>query len=118
MLPRSQYFLEGLPPILHRLAIHLYNDMPDNRRADPFVGEGKVNIGRIAGVEFEDGPHRGTHLLALHVGSVTRNTQSQESYKGRNDCVISAGTARCPLFRHEADLIVVRGFMSIARVVN
>jgi hypothetical protein len=117
MLPRSQYFLEGLPPIPHRLAIDPYNDMPDNRRSDPFVSEGKVDVGRIAAVEFEDGPHSGTHLLALHVGGVTRNTQSQESNKGRNDCVVSARAARCPVFRHEADLIVACGFMSIAPIV-
>src|SRR6266516_3233178 len=75
MLPRSQYFLECLLPIPHRLAIYPYNDMPDNRRSDTFVGERKVNVGRIAAVEFEDWPHRRAHLLALHVGSVTRNAQ-------------------------------------------
>jgi hypothetical protein len=67
---------------------------------------------------MSDGPHSGTHLLALHVGGVTRNTQSQKPNKGRDDCVISAGAARCPLFRHEADLIAASGFMSIAPVVN
>jgi hypothetical protein len=118
MLPRSQYFLEGLPPIPHRLAVYLYNDMPDNRRSDPFVGEGKVNVGRIAAVEFEDWPHRRAHLLALHVGGVPRNAQSQKPNKGRDDCVVSAGAARSPLFRHEADLIAARGFMSIAPVVK
>src|SRR5207253_98607 len=107
MLPRSQYFLEGLPPIPHRLAIHLYNDMPDNRRADPFVGKGKVN-GTIAAVEFEDGPHRGAHLLALHVGGISGNTQGAESDKRRDDRVISAGCSRRPRFRHGADLIAGR----------
>ncbi len=77
--------------------------MTNDCRSDPFVREGKVNVGRIAAVEFEDGPHRGTHLLALHVSRVTRNTQSQESNKGRDDCVISAGAARFLLFRHGAD---------------
>jgi hypothetical protein len=65
--------------------------MPDNRRSDPFVGEGKVNVGRIAAVEFEDGPHRGTHLLALHVGGVTGHAQSANSHEGRDHCVIPAG---------------------------
>src|ERR1043166_10090172 len=104
MLPRSEYFLECLLPIPDRLPIYHYNDMPDNRRPYPFVGEGKVNVGRIAAVEFQDGPHRGTHFLALHVAGVTRNTQSQETTKGRDDCVISAGAARLPLFRHGAEI--------------
>jgi len=74
MLPRSQYSPKCLLPIPHLLAIYPYNDMPDNRRPDPFVGEGKVNVGRIAAVEFEDRPYRGTHLLALHVGGISGNT--------------------------------------------
>src|SRR5437660_1924049 len=79
MLPRSQYSPECLLPIPDWLAIHPYNDMPDNRWPDPFVGQGKVNVRRIAAVEFEDGPHRGTHLLALHVGGITGYTQSEQS---------------------------------------
>jgi hypothetical protein len=82
--------------------------MSENRRSYPFIGEGKVNVGRIAAVEFEDGPHSGTHLLALHVGGIRRNTQSAEADKGRDDCVISAGAARLPVFRHGADHIVGR----------
>jgi hypothetical protein len=39
-------------------------------------------------------------LLALHVGGVSGNTQSAESDKGRDDCVISAGATRLRLFRH------------------
>src|SRR4030095_8699300 len=105
MFPRSEYFLECLLPIPHRLPIYHYNDMPDNRRPDPFVGEGIVNVGRIAAVEFEDGPHRGTHLLALHVGGISGNTQSTEPDKGRDDRIIPAGATRLRLFRHGADLI-------------
>jgi hypothetical protein len=108
MLSRSQYFLEGLPPIPHRLAIHPYNDMPDDGGADTFVRQSKVNIGSVAAAEFEDGPYRRAHLLALHVGGVTGNTQSQESNKGRDNCVISAGATRLLLLRHEADLIARR----------
>jgi len=100
--PRPQYSPECLFPIPHRLAIHFYNDMPDNRRSDPLVGEGKVN-GRIAAIEFEDGPHRGTHLLALHVGDISGNTQSTEPDEGRDDCVISAGATRLLVIRHETD---------------
>src|SRR6266487_5401114 len=81
--------------------------MPDNRRSDPFVGEGKVN-GRIAAVEFENGPHRGTHLLALHIGGISGNTQSAEPDKGRDHGVISAGATRLRLFRHGADHIAGR----------
>src|SRR5258705_6475771 len=105
MLARPQQLLECLMPVDHRLAIDFHNDMPDNRRSDSFVSEGKVNVGRIAAVEFKDGPHRGTHLLALHVGGISGNTQSTESDKGRDDCVISAGATRLRLFRHDADLI-------------
>ena len=72
--PGPQYSPECLFPIPHRLAIHFYNDMGDNRRSDPLVGEGKMNVGRIAAVEFEDRPYRGTHLLALHVGGISGNT--------------------------------------------
>jgi len=105
MLPRSQYSPERLLPIPDRLTIHLHNDMPDNRRSDPFVSESKVNVGRIAGVEFQDGPHRGTHLLALHVGGISGHAQSANSHEGCDDCVISAGATRLRLFRHDADLI-------------
>ncbi len=104
-MPRSQYFLDHLTPIPYRLAIHFYNDMPDNRRSDSFVGEGKVNVGGIAAVELEDGPYCRAHLLALHVGGVTGNTQSQESNKGRNDCVVSAGAARFLYLGHGAEHI-------------
>jgi hypothetical protein len=79
--------------------------MPDNRRSDPFVGEGKVNVGRIAAVEFEDGPHRGTHLLALHVGGVTGHAQSANSHEGRDHCVIPAGTGDSLFVRHEPMLV-------------
>ena len=108
MPTRSEQYLQRFPPILHRLAIYLYNDMPDYRRTDPFVGEGKVNVGRIAAVEIEDWPHRRPHLLALHVGGISGNTQSADSHKGRDDCVISAGATRLRLFRHDADHIAGR----------
>src|SRR4030095_4913409 len=58
MLPRSEYFLECLLPSPHRLPIYHYNDMSNNRRPYPFVGKGIVNVGCIAAVEFENGPHR------------------------------------------------------------
>ena len=112
MLPRSQYSLECLLPIPHRLAIHPYNDMADNRRSDPFVGKGKVNVGRIAAVEFEDGPHRGTHLLALHVSGITGHTQSAKSHEGRDHCVISAGATRFLVVRHEPTLVLSGKFPS------
>ena len=107
-IPRSQYSLDCFPPIPYRLAIYHYNDMPDNRRTDSFVGEGKVNVGRIAAVEFENGPDRGTHLLALHVGGVSGNTQGTESDKSCDDCVISAGATRFLVVRHATTLIVSR----------
>jgi hypothetical protein len=93
------------------LIIHLRDHMLDDGWSDAFVGEGKMNR-PIAAVEFEDWSHNGAHLLALHVGSVTGNTQSQESDKDRDHCVISAGAARLPVFRHGADFIADR-IMSI-----
>ena len=84
--------------------------MLDDRWSDAFVGEGKMNR-PIAAVEFEDGSDRCAHLLALHVSGVTRNTQSQESNKGCNHCVISAGATRLRLFRHGADHIA--GLLSV-----
>ena len=61
--------------------------------------------GGIAAVEFKDGPHRGTHLLALHVSGVTGDTQSAKPDQCRDHRVVSARAARRPLFRHDADLI-------------
>ncbi len=97
--------LERLSPIPHRLIVHLHDDMPDNCRSDALVGQGKVNVRRVAAIEFEDGPDRGAHLLALHVSGITGNTQSTESDKGRDDGIISAGPARRLLLRHGADHI-------------
>ncbi len=63
----------------------------------------------IAAVEFEDGPHRCAHLLALHVGGVSSNGHSQEPNKGRDDRFVSAGAARLLLILgHGADHIAGR----------
>ena len=110
MISGPKNFFEHLGPILHGLIVHLQDHMFNDRWSDAFVCEDKMN-GPIAAVEFEDGPDRCAHLLALHVGGVTRNTQSQESNKGRNHCVVSAGAARLPLFRHGADHIA--GWLSV-----
>ena len=67
-----------------------------------------MNVGRIAAVEFENGPHRGTDLLALHVGGIRGNTQRTDSDKGRDERIISAGATRLRLFRHGADHIAGR----------
>ncbi len=72
-----------------------------------FVGQRETN-GPVAPIEFEDGPDRSAHLLASHVSGVTGNTQSTESDKRRDDCVISAGPARRLLLRHGADPIAGR----------
>jgi hypothetical protein len=82
--------------------------MADDGGAHTLVGQREMNVRMVAVTEFQDRPHRRTYLLALHVGGVTRNTQSQESYKGRNDCVVSAGATRLRLFRHAADHIAGR----------
>ena len=79
--------------------------MSDQRRTDTFVSKRKRNVGRIAAVEFEDWPHRRAHLLALHVGCVSGNTQSQESNKRRDNCVVSAGVAPLLFLRHGAEHI-------------
>src|SRR5207248_8584067 len=93
MLPRSSQLVEHLIPILHWMAIQFHNHMPYNRRADSFVRNGKVNVGTVAAVELQDWPYRRTHLLTLHVGGVTGNTESQESNKRRDDRVIPTGAA-------------------------
>ena len=116
MLPRSQYFLEDLVPILRRLPIYLYYDMPDQRWTDTFVSKRKMNVRRVTAVEFEDRPYRGAHLLTLHVGGITRNAQSQESNKGCDDGVVSAGAARLLLLRHGGDHIA--GAVSVNQAGN
>ncbi len=108
ILTRSQQFLEYLSPIPHRLVVYLYDDIFDDGRADSFVSQGKMNVGSIAGLVLENWPNCRAHLLALHAGGISGNTQSAESDKGRDDCVISAGAARFPLFRHDADHIAGR----------
>src|SRR5437867_791975 len=110
MISRPKNFFEHLGPILRGLIIHLHDRMPNDRWSDAFVGEGKMNR-PIAALEFQDGPDRGTHLLALHVSGVSRNRHSQQSNKGRDDCVVSAGRALGLLLRHGADHIA--GEMSV-----
>ena len=118
MLPRSEYFLEHLIPILHRLTIHLYDDISDNRRADSLVRERKVNVGRVTAVEFENGPHRGPHLLALHISGVTGNEERADSDECRNDRAIAKSSARFLLFRHNGDAnyfqVIAKSFVSRA----
>ena len=72
MLTWSEQFLHRFKPILYRLIIYFYYDMPDQRRADTFVSKRKMNVGRVAAVELEDGPYRRAHLLALRVGPCNR----------------------------------------------
>jgi hypothetical protein len=103
MLSRSNEFIKHLIPILNWLVVHFDNDMPYDRRADTFVGNGEMNVGPIAAIELENWPYRRAHLLALHVCGVSRNTQSEKSNKGRDDQVVSAGTARLLFLRHGAD---------------
>jgi hypothetical protein len=72
----------------------------------PLIRQSKMNVGRIAAVELKDWPDRGPHLLALHVGGVTGNTQGAEPNKRRDDRVISAGHSRRSFLRHRRDRIV------------
>src|SRR5262249_33473032 len=76
MISGPKNFFEHLGPILHRLIIHLENNMLNDCWSDAFVGKGKSNRS-IAAVELEDRPYRRAHLLALHVGGVTGDTHSQ-----------------------------------------
>src|SRR4029453_1240468 len=105
MLTRSEQFLHRFTPIFYRLIIHFYYDMPDQRRTDTFVGKRKMNVGRVAAVELEDWPYRCAHLLALHVSGVSSNAHSQKSNKRRNECLVSADSARLLLLRHSAEHI-------------
>src|SRR5207244_3307717 len=43
MVSGPKNFFEHLSPILHRLIIHLHNDMLNDRRTDALVGEGELN---------------------------------------------------------------------------
>src|SRR5262249_48704318 len=105
MLARSHQFIEGLLPILHRLVVYSNDHILYDRRARPLVGESEVNIRRIATIELKNRPNRRAHLLALHVGSVSGNTQRQETNESRDDRSISAGRRLRFLFRHGAELI-------------
>jgi hypothetical protein len=111
MFPRPEQSLDYLFPIPDRLAIHLHNDISNNRRAHSFIGEGEMNVGRIAAVELKDGPNCSAHLLALDVSRVTGNAQRADSHKSRDDCVVSTGPARRLFLRHGADHIA--GKMSV-----
>ena len=108
MLSRPQQLLERLMPVDHRLAVHFHNDMADDRGSHALVGEAKMNVRLVAGIELKDRPHRRPHLLALHVGGISGNTQSTESDKGRDDCVISAGATRLLVVRHKPTLVLSR----------
>lgn len=106
MFSRSKNFFEHFIPIPYRLTIYFYNHMLYDRRSNTFVGQGELNRA-VAGIEFKDWPDRRANLLALHVGGVTGDAQSQESNNGRDHYVVSAGTARLLLVRHAADHIAV-----------
>ena len=77
MLTWPGQFIEHLIPILHRLVIYFHNHMPYDRGPDSLVRNGKVNVGTIAGVEFEDWPYRRADLLTLHIRGVTGNTHGE-----------------------------------------
>src|SRR4029453_4471482 len=118
MLSRSYKPVEDLIPILHGLVIHLHNDISDNRRANSFVRKGKVNVRRVAAVEFEDGPDRGAHLLPLHISGVTGNEERADSDERRNDRAIAERFARFLLFCHNGDCnyfqVIAKSFVSRA----
>src|SRR4029077_2144193 len=112
MLARPQQFLERLMPVDHRLVIHFHNYMADDRGAHALVGEGEMNIRLVAGIEFEDRPHRRAHLLSLHVSGISGDTQSTEPNKGGDDCVIWASACLFWVFRHDPTLVLSRQFPS------
>ena len=91
-------------PILYGAIVDLYNDMFNDRRPDPLVRQGEINVRRVAAIEFEDWPYRRPHLLPLHVGSITGNKQSADSDECRNQCAVSAYTVCRLFFRHEGIL--------------
>ena len=67
-----------------------------------------MNVRLVAGIEFEDRPHRRAHLLALHVSGISGDTQSARAQtEGCDDCVISAGaTTRFLVVRHATTLVL------------
>jgi hypothetical protein len=72
-----------------------------------------MNVRIVATIEIQDRPHHRAHLLALHVGGVTGDTQRAESHQGRDHRVVSAGDARCLVLRH-GPILSPAGFMSIS----
>ena len=110
MVSGPKKFFDHLDLILHRLIIHLQNYMLDDRWSDAFVGQGKLN-GPIAAIELEDRPDRTADLLALHVSRVTGNAQRTDSYKSRDDCVVSTGPPLRLFLWHGTDPIA--GKMSV-----
>jgi hypothetical protein len=101
MISGSKNFLEHLGPSLHRLIIHLHDDVLNDRWSNAFVAEAKPNR-PVAVIELQNRPNRSTHLLALRVSGVTGNEQRTESDKGRDDRVISTGAARRLFLRRGA----------------
>ena len=89
----------------NRLAVHLYDDVANDRRADSFVRQGETNVRRVAAIELQDGPDRRSHLLSLHVGGVPGNAQGAEADKRGDDRIISGRRSPRLLFRHSRDVI-------------
>jgi hypothetical protein len=112
MLPRSEPYFEHLPPIFHRLPVHFHNHVSDDRGTNSFVCESEVNVGGIVSLILEDWPNCRAHLLSLHVGGVTGNTQSQESNNGRDHYVVSTGAARVSFSSGTAPIISSVEFLS------
>jgi len=56
------------------MIIHFHDYVLNDRWTDAFVGKSEANR-CITVINFEDGPDRAAHLLALHVSGVTGNTQ-------------------------------------------
>lgn len=108
MLPWSEQFLERFVPVDDRLAIHRDPNMPNDRGTHSLIIERETNLRLVAGVVFEDRPHRRPDLLALHVSGVTGKAQRTDSNQRSDDRVVSAGDAGSLLFRHETMLAPTR----------
>ena len=93
---------ERFDPVNHRLAIHLHNDMADDRGAHALVGQDEV-MSDVCCYLIQDRPHR-PHLLTLHVSGITGYSQGAEPTNVESSHHIGWRCA-LPSARHDADLM-------------
>ena len=104
MVSGAKNFFEHLGPILHRLIIHVEDDVLMIAGPTPLLARAN-RIGQLLLSNSRTGQTRRAHLLALHVGSVTGNTHSEQCNEGCDDRFVSGGRARLPFSSGTAPMI-------------